>query len=210
MNRPPMVVQSTPPQTSLASRLGRSVSAALGALGLLLSAPCVVAVMTQLAAVPTDSVDFALLMLLGTFSAMMSLFSLLMLYSVVKRPKAQPFLVDHAVEQQVLGAAERQRGVLTLATLAMNSSMSTEQAQLALDMMVSRGVATTGFDEDGLMLYRFAGLARGSSRGEAIKSVTQLDFEAFDRDLESGATSLDFSEREEPAQSAPSSLKKHR
>lgn len=195
MNQPPTLHSAQPlTKKNGGSKFLRVIAGMMGGFGGLLSLPLFLASVIGL----TDSdASLGIAIAVAVFFGLCALVSTAMLVFAFKPRKEAPFVVDAQIERQVLQIANNQRGVLTLGSLAMNSSLSSEQAQLTLDEMVRRNIATTTFDQDGMLLYRFAGLSRGPAHVVHQKSGAQAELDAFDREL--GRTSLDFDSSQAPA-----------
>ncbi|CAN0499439.1 unnamed protein product, partial [Laminaria digitata] len=69
-------------------------------------------------------------------------------------------------ERQILSLAQREDGILSIASVALNTELSIDQSALALEELERRGVATTWINEDGDLVYRFASLSRGAPRAQ--------------------------------------------
>jgi hypothetical protein len=63
-------------------------------------------------------------------------------------------------EKEVLRAAERHTGRLTVALITLHTPLSSEEAEHVLDRLCRRGVAYPDVLDDGTIEYRFRGLIR--------------------------------------------------
>jgi len=63
---------------------------------------------------------------------------------------------ERLLEKQVLKAAKRNNGRVTPALVALDSSLSIEEAEKLLESFVKRGYATLEVTESGQLEYRFA------------------------------------------------------
>ncbi len=188
-----------PAQQSMGLKVLRVFAGVFGGMGLLVSLP-----MTLFALVmafdPGSKHSVGIGLAVTFFFGLCALVSAAMTFFAFKPRKQAPFMLDANMERQILQIANMQQGVLTIGSLAMNSSLSTEQAQISLDELVRRGVATTTFDADGLLVYRFAGLSRGPAHVSHQKSSAQMGLDAFDQEL--ARTSFDFDSSRADAEQA--------
>ena len=210
MHQPPMISGARGmPVKKQRSTFLRVVLGLMGSFGALMSLPCFVAFALDslgLATIGSSGNEMGSL-IIAVFTFLSSLMSLAMLFFAIKPDKKEPFRLTPELEKQILMIASAYQGHLSLAALVMRSSLDAEQAQLSLDELVRRGLATTTFDEDGLLIYRFAGLARGPAQVAHQRSGARADLDAFDRELAQGMrgeTSFDFQDasREEHSQQA--------
>lgn len=220
MHRPPMIsgVGGMPVKKTRSTFL-RAVLGIMGSFGMLMSLPCFVVAMTEVLGVSTigTASNMTGALIIGVFTFLSSLMSLAMLVFAFKPEKKEPFQLTPDLEKQILRIASAYQGHLSLAALVMRSSLDAEHAQFSLDELVRRGLATTTFDEDGLLIYRFAGLARGPAQVAHQRSGARADLDAFDRELSQGApgkTSFDFQgaaheNRAEHSQQQPSAPPYH-
>lgn len=167
-----------------------------GALGMLMSLPCVAAMLVDLVSKGLSAPNMTGGVLIGVFAMIVSMISAFLLFMAFKPRKEPPFKMTAELERQVLNVARTQDGQLSLASLVMNSSLDTDQAQIALDNVVRKGLAAATFDDDGLLIYRFAGLSRGPAHVSPQRNMAQYELDAFDRQLgtPTDGTQFDFQE----------------
>lgn len=61
-------------------------------------------------------------------------------------------------EKTVLGVASRHGGCVTLAQIALETELSTEEARVTIERLCGKGLAQPDIREDGSIEYRFGGL----------------------------------------------------
>lgn len=184
------------------NKTGRIVSGIFGTLMGLVSLPCVLATVADIAQ-GTDNVTGALI--LGSFFSLTGLLSLFMLYYAAFgwKKKDKEWALEEWQERQILALAQREGGVLSIASLALNSQLSTEDAQKALEELERRQVATTWLDDAGALVYRFPAFSTGAPAASHAGNQHQADLNAFDRELQQSNQTFDFSEPERAPNQAP-------
>lgn len=185
------------------NKTGRIVSGVFGTLMGLVSLPCVLAMVADLAQ-GTDNVTGALIV--GSFFTLTGILSLFMLYYAAfgGKKKETPWALEEWQERQILSLAQREGGVLSIASLALHSQLSTENAQKALEELERRQVATTWIDDAGALVYRFPAFSAGAPTASNAGNQHQADLAAFDRELQQESRqTFDFSEPEQAPNQAP-------
>lgn len=202
---PGAMTSPQPPKQSFARRVARVLSGVFGTLIGLISLPMVIALFADLA-MGADNITGALVA--GTFFALTGLLSLFMLYFAAfggkKKAKTAQWALEEWQERQILSLAQREGGVLSIASLALHSQLSTENAQKALEELERRQVATTWIDDAGALVYRFPAFSAGAPTASNAGNQHQADLAAFDRELQQESRqTFDFSEPEQAPNQAP-------
>lgn len=180
--RPP-----SPPEKK--SNLGRYVMGGVGTLFSLVSLPCVAAAIHD---VITGAENMSGAVIMGVFFAGVLTVGFALLYFAFK-PAKEDGSAAREREQWVLDAARRAGGVLSAPELAVDSAMSVDQAEKALEAMRAKGIAQPDVNEMGQMIYVFPAFYKQGPVG----ARDQMDMDDFDRRLAEAGVSLDFGEDEQ-------------
>lgn len=155
----------------------------------LVSMPCTAAAIYDLIS-GTDNVTGSLIM--GIFFAMMSVVSVGLFYLAVRGKKEAPFRMTEWHERQVLSLAQREGGLLSIGSVALNTEMSIDQSAVVLEELERRGVASTWINDEGDLVYRFAALSQGPARAQnRPQSPAMNELDAFDRQLQEATGDAD-------------------
>ena len=167
---------------------------ALGVSGFVLmafSTPCVLAMLNDLLFAHTDNVSGALL--IGGFCAFGAVGGfLMMIASLIKRRKS--FRLTREEERDLLKVANSMQGRLTATELALQSDLSIKESQLALDLLLKRGIAETWPSNDGRLIYVFPEFA---NRGDRFTAKDPLAISGAHATLPSHEERRDDSQQQE-------------
>ncbi|MFU8804741.1 MAG: hypothetical protein ACNA8W_13080 [Bradymonadaceae bacterium] len=173
------------------NKAARTIKGIIGAFLVLFSMPCV-AMMIHDIIVGTDNLAGAIGA--GGFFGILATIGFFLIYLATRKPPERPLQIDERTERMILHVARINEGKLTQAHLAMQSSLTLEQASIVLTEFERRGVAYSVVGHAGGMEYVFPDLALSTDRSH----------EEFLLDLNSpqAAGPDEDAEREEVAQNA--------
>jgi uncharacterized membrane protein len=83
------------------------------------------------------------------------------------RTRREPRLSEDERERKALGLARAAGGKLTQAELALDSSLSLDEARKVLDGLVEKGAAELEVSSSGALVYAFPGLISGAEKAAA-------------------------------------------
>ncbi|CAN0551439.1 unnamed protein product, partial [Laminaria digitata] len=87
----------------------------------LVSFPCTTVAMVELI---QGSANVSGNVIMGIFFAMMSVVSIALFYFSVRKKKEPPFQINEWHERQILSLAQREDGILSIASVALNTELS--------------------------------------------------------------------------------------
>ena len=158
---------------------------AVGSLFSVVSLPCVAASIFD---VLSGSENMSGAIIMGAFFGGILAVGFGLLYFALRPEKVDTTDADRERERWVLDAARRANGVLTAPALAVDSTMTVEEATAALETLRERGVATPDVNEMGQMIYIFAAFYKAGP----VSASDQIEMDDFDRRLAESGVSLDF------------------
>ena len=145
-------------EKSLAGRITLGVS---GFVMMAISTPCVLAMLNDLLFLQTDNTTGALIV--GSFCAFCAAGGfMMMLASLIRRRRN--FRLSRDEEAEILKVAHQLQGRINITELALRSSLSIDESQKALDLLVKRGLAETWPTNDGRLAYIFPEFANKDDR----------------------------------------------
>lgn len=131
---------------------GQIVSLVVGVGLILMSAPCVVAMIHDIV---TQADNLVGAITAGTFFIILGIIGGFMTWWGAKKPAATAFRMDANVERRILHFARSHGGRVTVALLAAESPLSLSNCQAALESMELRGVCRSEFETSGALTYVF-------------------------------------------------------
>lgn len=131
---------------------GQIVSLISGVVMILVSAPCVMAMIHD---VITQADNLSGAIAAGTFFLVLGIIGGFMTWWGVKRPKVTGFQFDSNMERRLLNFARDHQGRVTVSLLAAESPLSLADCQAALESMELRGVCRSEFETSGALTYIF-------------------------------------------------------
>ncbi len=160
-----MMMQHPPPQQAPPSGLSRTAKLLLGGIGMLVGLPCTLTMVVDLFR-GTDNIMGVLIV--GLTSAMILLFGVMLFRSGLRASApvsvAPMAWMTQEMEREILRAAERRGGMLTVAQLALETPLSVSQCNAALMQLEHQGAVRSDVGLDGALCYHFLGLGGGGEQ----------------------------------------------
>lgn len=153
----------------------RTAKMFIGAFLVLFSAPCIIGMIHDLV-VGADNLVGALIV--GSFFTIVAAIGIFTFWRGFRAPKTQPLIIDAHLERQILQQAQQAGGILSVTALAMNSNLTLQQAEEALDEFHRRGFAQTTVSDSGTIEYAFPDLQNEVTLDDLDREIQQAVAEA--------------------------------
>lgn len=130
------------------------LSIVIGFLMFAASSPCVIGMLHDIIT-RADNLQGALIV--GVFSSVVAIAGMLLVWTGVRQPKAAPLIISQDLERTVLGVARAHHGRLTVAELAVDTSLTLDQSLRVLEHFEAKTAARLHVTDDGDTVYVFPG-----------------------------------------------------
>lgn len=154
--------------------------AVMGFLLTAVSAPCVAAMIHDIA---LNKPNMSGALIVGGFCLILTLGGLGLMFGAWRlKPVQAPAFDYRQMERAVLHIAQRQRGVVTAADVALHTSLTTQEGQQLLEALAKQGAAQLEIGPQGELLFMFPSFARDDANFPRDNDVS-FGFEGADGEV---------------------------
>jgi hypothetical protein len=145
------------------------------------SAPCTVGMIHD---VVTGQHNLVGALIVGGFFAILLMGGLGLLYGAWRlKPTQAPAHDYRQMERAVLHIAQRQRGIVTVADVALHTQLTTQEGQQLLETLVKQGTAQLEIGQQGELLFMFPSFRREDTNFPRDNNVS-FGFEGADGEVQ--------------------------